>query len=133
MPRTDTRMRTAAAAVVILTARYYARRPFTYAGQDLERGQVFNLAGVPNDEKLIRLNYISEVADKHEVYICAECRRQFVQMGYRDMHGKEAHRRRPRAFASPEDEDKFLDEQEKRLDREAPLAFENTIATREAS
>lgn len=131
MSRTDTRMRTQAAAVKTTEARYYARRPFDYAGQSLERGQVFNLAGVANDEKLIRLNYISAVADGNDTYECGDCKRMFVQMGFRDMHGKEAHRRRPRVFANPEEEDRFYERQEAALVREAPLALEKTLASQQ--
>lgn len=129
MPRTDTRMRTQTAAVKATEARYYARRPFLYAGHELERGQVFNLAGAANDEKLIRLNYVSLVADGNDTYQCGDCKRVFVQMGFRDMHGKEAHRRRPRVFANPEDEDKYYERQEAALEREAPLALEKTLAS----
>jgi hypothetical protein len=133
MPRTDTRMRTQAAAVTATADRYYARRPFLYAGTELERGQVFSLAGAANDEKLIRIRYIDKVEDHHEIYECGECRRVFVHMGYRDLHGKEAHRKRPRTFATPMEEDSFHDRQEAALAREAPLALEKTLASQRAS
>lgn len=132
MPRNAALMRTHAAAVKATEARYYARRPFLYNGMELERGQVFNLAGAANDEKLIRLNYVTELADGNQTYECGECKRVFVQMGFRDMHGKEAHRRRPRVFANPEEEDRFYERQEAALVREAPLALEKSLASQMA-
>jgi hypothetical protein len=53
-----------------------ARRPFDYAGKALDRGQVFELAGSRNDEKLLRLRYVEEWKGKDkDLHECAACRR----------------------------------------------------------
>lgn len=48
-----------------------------YNGQELERGQVFELQNQLNDEKLIGWAYVKEVEKSQEIWDC-KCGRQFV-------------------------------------------------------
>lgn len=48
-----------------------------YAGRELERGQVFELANQLNDSKLLGWNYVRELESKEETYTC-KCGREFL-------------------------------------------------------
>lgn len=106
--------------------RYSARRPFDYAGQSLDRGQVFQLIGAPNDEKLIRLGYVAELPTKAEVFTCGVCGAEFIDMGSRTHHGDKRHRVRE---LDPREEDLREEREEKQLETLAPLYLENTLAS----
>lgn len=106
--------------------KHWARRPFQYGQDNLERGQIFSLSGQRNDEKLLRLGYVSKVDTKTEEYQCGVCGKTFIDLGSRDGHGKTGHRRRP---LSPEEEDAELDRQERFLEQVAPLNLEKTLAS----
>ncbi len=54
----------------------WARKTFNYNGSELEQGEVFDLIGARNDEKLLRVGYLEEV--KEEVSHCT-CGKEFVE------------------------------------------------------
>lgn len=70
---------------------YWARRPFTYDGRELDRGVVIKLTGAKNDEKLLRLGYLAEVDPKAGLSECGRCGAWFHDMSMRDGHGKLRH------------------------------------------
>jgi hypothetical protein len=136
------------------TAQYYARRPFTYGGQPFDREQVLQLTGQPNDERLVRLGYLAEL-DRAPV-ACNRCAATFRTTGALEIHGTKRHEAKPSprptmAPRQPGESDYDYDRREQafrqqvleaerdddareegRLEREAPLNWENTQATREA-
>lgn len=102
--------------------KYWARRPFKYAGQNLDRGQVFELIGAINDEKLVRMEYIVELGSRAETYECSECGSQFVEMGMRTAHGNKRHG--PRAIdpdKDPEAYDRAVEREMRQMEQVAPL------------
>ncbi len=65
----------------------FARKPFKYAGQNLDRGEVFSLRATPRDEQLLGLRYIAPfVSSKMSVYQCDGCGRKFVGEAHRLAH-----------------------------------------------
>lgn len=78
---------------------YEARWPITYgppAGERgemlrLSRGQVFKLQGYPNDEKLVRLGYITKATKPIGSFACRACKATFTTERLRDKHGYEQH------------------------------------------
>lgn len=108
--------------------RYVANRPFGYdAGLDLDRGQVFELRNLRNDERLVRLNYCAELPKGIAPAVCGQCGAEFIGDAERAAHGSERHRSRA---LSPADEDARFERQEKILQEVAPLKLENTAASR---
>lgn len=102
--------------------KYWARRPFKYAGQELDRGQVFHLVGATNDEKLIRMEYIVILGAKAETYECSECGAEFVEMGMRTSHGNKRHG--PRAIDPDKDPaayDRAIEREMRQMEQLAPL------------
>jgi hypothetical protein len=79
--------------------KYYARRPIGYGGREYDRGQVLNLEGLRNDEKLVRLGHVSEL--RHDQYTtqCGVCSAWFVGDAELNGHGAARHSDR---FASRE-------------------------------
>lgn len=65
----------------------FARIPFLYAGQNLDRGEILMLKGTPRDEQLIGLRYFAPfVSKEHSVFQCDDCGRQFIGEGHRLAH-----------------------------------------------
>ena len=59
--------------------RVVARIPFTYAGQNLDRGQVTRLGGHRNDEKLLGLKYFMPYdPNVYSLKPCDNCGRKFI-------------------------------------------------------
>lgn len=110
-------------------AQYFARRPFGYGRLgNLDRGQVVELQGAPNDEKLIRLGYLMEHSGR-DVSACGECGAEFIGDAERAAHGKDRHRERP---LTPAEEDAQIERKERMLSQVAPLFYENTKASQES-
>ena len=98
--------------------RVWAKRPFQYGGLDLGRGQVFELRGSPNDDKLLGMGYVAAVEKGTQLTKCGECGAEFLGHGELRHHGDAKHPARPR---SEEEEDRFLDRQEAMLETLAPI------------
>lgn len=81
----------------------------------LDRGQVFELEGMPNDDRLLKLGHIVEVDKNTETYECPECGASFVGMGYRTSHAMRAH---PSRELSEEDIEQLEDREQKMLETE---------------
>lgn len=107
-------------------AQVVARRPMGYAGREIDRGQVFELAGAPNDEKLTRLGYVAPLERGAETVTCAVCGATFTSGQLRTAHGDTRHRTRA---LTPQEEDAQAEREERLLDTVAPLYLENTKAT----
>jgi len=136
--------------------RYYARRPFGYAGSQFDREQIIRLVGQVNDEKLVRLGYVAELpVDAARGAECRHCPATFVSQSARDAHGRKRHSQpdRPempgRQRGESEDDfelrrDAFLAEarafedatdheterEERQLNETAPLYLDKTAASR---
>jgi len=108
-----------------MAQRFWAKRPFDYAGANLDRGQVFELTGARLDEKLTRLGYIEEVAKRATLHECAGCGAQFVGIGERTGHYEKRHVEK---YLTPEEEDARWDREEKMLEVVAPLNMAATAA-----
>ena len=113
-----------------MSNRYYARRSMTYgpgAGQPLGRGQLFDLAGMVNDEKLVRLGYVAQASKRATVVSCGVCGAEFITDEALANHGRERHadkRLDPRA------EDERLERRERIENELAPLHLDKTAASR---
>lgn len=104
---------------------YWATRPFGYAGQELDRGQIFELAGARNDEKLVRLGYVQPYQGKvGDLVECAGCGGLFLGHNERIQHYEKRH-----VAHDPFTEDEMAEREERRLAEVAPLNLDQTAAT----
>jgi hypothetical protein len=116
--------------------RVYARRPFTYAGQELAQGEVFSLGGFLNDEILVRLRYVEEVQKFKKFYEHGATGRKFIEAGYLEAFGRLYARQQTDLTIVEAGSglygfiDTTGDAEQRRLDQEAPLALDQTEATR---
>ena len=107
-------------------SKVWAKRPIGYGTQEIDRGQVFELAGARNDQKLLRLGYVEEWAGKSKDLVeCAACGAQFIGGDERRGHYEKRHVR----VLSPEEEDARADREERFLAEVAPLHLEKTEAS----
>lgn len=71
-----------------------ARMSFTYGGRNVDAGQVFELAGLPNDERLLLLGYVKtperRIKDA-ELKQCGVCGAKFLTDMDRTRHGDMRH------------------------------------------
>src|SRR5213595_361959 len=98
-----------------------------YAGQKLDRGQLFEMRGLVNDDKLVRLEYVYVVDKKTSILQCGVCGAEFIDLTTQNEQGNRSHRNR---FMTPDEEDRQFDQQENMLNEVAPLNLENTSASR---
>lgn len=107
---------------------YFARRPFGYGRVGhLDRGQVTELLGLPNDEKLTRLGYLMQCDPKVVPAECGECGAKFVGDAERAAHGSDRHRD---VDLDPLTEDEKAERRERHLEQVAPLFIENSAASK---
>ncbi len=57
--------------------RTYAKKEFTYNGVDLERGEIFELIGARNDQKLLAMGHCEKLAKKLDTFDCT-CGKSFA-------------------------------------------------------
>lgn len=112
-----------------MSQKYFARRPFGYAGRDLDRGQVVPLAGAQNDEKLVRLGYFQALEEGQGVVQCGHCHAQFIDHRTLQAHGNDRHRAR---VLTPHEEDAKDEQREQMLEEIAPLYLDQTVASKQA-
>lgn len=134
---------------------YMARRDLVYGGVSYDRGQLLQLTGLANDERLPRLGYVAEYTGTVET--CSECGGQFASAGTLQRHGQLRHvehreappemvpqqpgesdvdfERRKDAFAAAvlQQEEARDQAAERAADRDAPLNWENTEASRRSA
>lgn len=103
------------------------RVPFDYAGQGYDRGQLIQLGGYPNDDRLIRLGYVAALEKGAEIYDCAVCGGRFIGLRERTQHGDKRHA--PPRVMTPAEEDAAAESEERMLDTVAPLYLEKTAAS----
>lgn len=131
---------------------YFARRPFGYGGQDLDREQILKLKGLINDEQIDRIGYIAEVPHGVTFVTCRSCGVQFLSMSARDAHARKRHEPPPpppemeprqdeeteteyedrkRAFLAQvqADEDARIEREEAEQNARAPLYLDRTEAS----
>jgi hypothetical protein len=113
-----------------ITGKHYARRPFDYDGESLDRGQIFQFKGLRNDERLLTLGYAQKLQKNADELECNRCGAVFTGHGELNAHGKLRHP------AEPMTEDELadaLEREHKKADQTAPLNLEKTKASRSAS
>ena len=132
---------------------YYVRfRPMTYGDppMQLDHGQVFELQGQRLDARLAELKYIEKVKDPRTVETCGKCGARFVAAGFLTAHGDARHKRTEGpdfdAIRQPQSGglldslgtgeiggemlvDVTGDAEDRRLERDFPLAWEKTAAS----
>lgn len=119
---------------------YYARRSLTYghgAGKPVDRGQVIELQGMINDEKLVRLGYVA-LAPKHASIVqCGTCGAEFITDEGLNSHGRSRHAKPldPNAVVEKGGKKQFAedhqaDQRAKLEDEMAPLYLDKTTASR---
>lgn len=107
--------------------RVYARRPHQYGDEELDRGQVIEVQGFRNDEKLLRLGYLMEVPKNTVLKECGECGAKFIEEGLRNAHYERQHEiKHP---LTPEEEDDLEEREERKLNEVAPLFLDKTKAS----
>lgn len=122
---------------------YWARRPFGYAGEDLDRGQVVAFTNQRLDEKLIRLGYVLSLLPKDKPMACRYCKARFIDLNHLNAHGDKRHAEKERRPDVPftqrgatvdetAGEVQRFEREQTRLDREAPLNLDKTEASRGA-
>jgi hypothetical protein len=111
---------------------YYARRSMTYgrpgSQKQLDRGQLVELQGLINDEKLVRLGYVAAAPKRATVVQCGICGAEFVTDEGLASHGRERHTARPPL--SPREEDARAEKKMAMEDEIAPLDLTKTAASR---
>lgn len=105
--------------------RVIARWPIMYQGRQHDRGAVFALAGLPNDERLLRLGYVEPFKGKRGAE-CGACGTEFADEHLRALHGNKRHR--DRFERTPQEEDQAEDREERMLQEAAPLRLDRTAA-----
>ena len=71
----------------------FALREFEYDGETgvLDRGQVIELQGHRNDEKLVNLRFLAPCTPGQELVQCGTCGKWFVDENARQNHGDRVH------------------------------------------
>jgi len=95
--------------------------------KQLDRGQLIELQGLINDEKLVRLGYVASAPKRASVVQCGTCGAEFVTDEGLASHGRERHSSRS---LSPREEDERADKRQKMEDEVAPLDLTKTAASR---
>jgi hypothetical protein len=115
-----------------MATRAFARRGgFEYLGKPLDFGQLFELAGARNDEKLVRLGYVQEWTGKpKDAAKCRVCGAEFISESYRDRHGNARHSERA---LTPDQEDAQAERDDRFAAEVAPIAWEKTAAAQGGS
>ena len=103
-----------------MARKVWATRPYQYNGQQLDRGQVFEMANARNDERLELLGYLKPLEKGTQLHTCAECGAEFTGIQERTAHGRKRHPERP---LTPEEEDRLLEREEQYLDQVAPVGI----------
>ncbi|HEX7334226.1 MAG TPA: hypothetical protein VF290_22160 [Pyrinomonadaceae bacterium] len=110
--------------------KHYARRPHQYLERDYDFGQAIEIRGTKNDETLIRLGFIALIPKDTVLSECGACGGWFIKYEWLAMHFKDRHGER---FLSTFDEQVRDDQHDAFLDELAPIHFDKTKASREAT
>jgi len=94
----------------------------------VDRGQLLELEGLVNDEKLVRLGYVSSASKGIAIVQCGKCGAKFVTDEALASHGRERHPN-VRRSVSPDDEERQIEKKLAVEDSVAPLYLEKTTAT----
>lgn len=109
---------------------YAATRMFDYGppntpGETLDPGQIVELGGWLNDDKLIRLNLVKKIDGRSKPCQCGKCGKQFAAEFFLSGHGNKRHR----GLTAKEQLDVSIAE-DKKMDTVMPLHLDKTAATR---
>jgi hypothetical protein len=98
----------------------WAKRPFRYGDTVLDRGQIFEMPGSPNDAKLLSFGYLEPYDRKAfgDGVQCAECGERFIGEFERRRHGDKHH---PIVPLGPDGEEEREERELKMLERIAPV------------
>jgi hypothetical protein len=113
---------------------YVARRTMTYGrgnGGPVDRGQLLELQGLVNDEKLVRLGYVAQASKGIAIVQCGKCGAKFTTDEALASHGRERHA--PAREMTPAEEaarDARLEKKMAMEDEIAPLDLTKTAASR---
>jgi transcription elongation factor Elf1 len=116
---------------------YVARRSMEYGpmSEQYDRGQLLELVGMVNDEKLVRLGYVSAASKGIAVVQCKYCGAKFTTDESLVSHGRDRHANV--SAMSPEErdllEEKVTEARIKKEDAIAPLDLTKTKASRAES
>jgi hypothetical protein len=94
----------------------------------IDRGQVLELEGLVNDEKLVRLGYVSLINKRATIVTCGKCGAQFVTDEALATHGRDRHA--PPRQLTPQEEDQRVEARHKLEDELSPLNLDKTAAAR---
>lgn len=122
---------------------YWARRPFGYDGEDLDRGQVIGLRGAVNDRKLDRLGYVVALRKTDELMPCRFCGAKFIDLNTLNGHGAKRHSDKELKANLPYShrgltvddnaaETQAFEREQTAMDQVAPLNYDKTEAARGA-
>lgn len=113
--------------------RYWARRGgWEYFGTPVDRGQIVELQGAINDEKLIRLGFVAELEKGMDLVQCGRCGKEFVGNGERTAHGELRHLVKPDWVSDEEwelEQEKKIEHAHDLADKLAPLNLAATKAS----
>lgn len=113
---------------------YVARRSMTYGpgnGFPVDRGQLVELMGLVNDEKLVRLGYVSHASKGIAIVQCGSCGAKFTTDEALATHGKYRHAPTPSSLAEEHRHEKRMEERLAREDEMAPFDLTKTAASRQ--
>ena len=115
--------------------RYWARRPFVYTEDlSLAQGEVFELRGLRNDEKLVRLGYCELVEKGERTFEHGPTGKRFISERHRDIFARQ-YRKGARDHMEMTQQGHALidttgDAEMNRIEQEAPLYMDKTTASR---
>lgn len=110
-----------------------ARRSFDYTDDlGVDRGQIFRLRNCRNDEKMLRLGYVSETNDENG-HTCGKCGAVFTGLLELNGHGKLRHPESGRGFRNPNEEDNDAERRERMENEISPLYLDKTVASQKGA
>lgn len=69
-----------------MSQEYYARVPFQYGEQNLDRGELITLQGFPRDAQLVGLRYLMEQPRAEKTHRCDMCGKRFANEDFYRQH-----------------------------------------------
>lgn len=106
---------------------YWSRGGFGYGKHETtDTGQIVELTGAANDEKLVRLGHFREIEKGTKPVQCGRCGLLFIGDGYLVRHGQ----RRHSGNIAPEREDEMLDSAERFAETVAPIMTDRSAASK---
>lgn len=90
---------------------HFSRIPMGYAGQQIDRGQVFMpKPGARNNARMVEQGHMAAVEIGADVYECGRCGAGFISDMFRNAHGRLRH-----SNLTPQQEDAMLDRMDEQI------------------